>query len=171
MSVSTSIGRAATATLILAMAPVGANAQVAPSPIIPQMRLPPIVFGPVQNQRVAVPVAQPRSGNDRDGDGLAFPDDCDDGDASRYPGNTDVANDRDEDCNPDTIGERDWDRDGFTDYRVSNIANYGPDGVTGEDCDDTQRAINPNAQELPNRLDDNCDGIVDNLLGSWWTPS
>jgi hypothetical protein len=23
---------------------------------------------------------------------------------------------------------------------------------------------------LPNRIDDNCDGLVDNLIGSWWTP-
>ena len=37
----------------------------------------------------------------------------------------------------------------------------GPDGQAG---------VRPDAQELPNRVDDNCDGIIDNLIGTWWTP-
>jgi hypothetical protein len=109
-----------------------------------------------------------RSGADLDGDGVAYPDDCDDQDGSRYPGAMEIANDRDEDCNPETIGTLDLDGDGYTDSRVSNRAHYA--GQTGLDCDDTKAGIRPDAQELPNRLDDNCDGMVDNLLGEWWTP-
>jgi hypothetical protein len=112
----------------------------------------------------------PQAGDDADGDGLKVPYDCDDNDASRYPGNSEVANDRDEDCNSSTFGTLDEDGDGYTSYRISNNATYGRDGPAGTDCDDRQAGIRPDAQELPNRIDDNCDGLVDNLLGTWWTP-
>ena len=42
-----------------------------------------------------------------------------------------------------------------------------------DDCNDEGRVgrqINPNAQELPNGIDDNCDGEIDNLIGTWRTP-
>jgi hypothetical protein len=110
-----------------------------------------------------------QAGDDLDGDGATFSNDCDDNDASRYPGAPEVANDRDEDCNPTTIGVLDNDRDGFTSSRISNLASYR-NGASGDDCDDNEAGVRPTAQELPNRIDDNCDGVVDNLIGTWWTP-
>lgn len=177
MGIATSMRTAGAVALILAqglgagLAPTSAVAQTAPSKETPQTRpAPPLIVAPIRPRTAQVPVAAPRAGDDRDGDGSPVPQDCDDGDASRYPGNTETADDRDNDCNSTTIGERDADGDGFTDFRVSNVASYGPAATAGLDCDDSQAGINTNAQELPNRLDDNCDGLVDNLLGTWWTP-
>lgn len=76
-------------------------------------------------------------------------------------------------ANPQT-GLLDFDQDRFFDWRVSNLASYGSfagvQKTAGTDCYYYQAAIRPDAQELPNRLNDNCNGIVDDLLGSWWTP-
>lgn len=110
-------------------------------------------------------------GEDCDGDGAkstahgGF--DCDDTDPRRYPGNVEVADFEglDEDCDPQTIGNRDLDGDGFIDNRVFNAY-----GARGDDCDDTRRFIHPGAAELPNKIDDDCDGDIDNLVGEWWSP-
>lgn len=156
------------AALVFAVGIVGgAMAQGGQTKAGPKPTQPPVILKPTGPIAKTAPV---QTGQDRDGDGHATPQDCDDGDASRFPGNTETANDRDEDCNPTTIGERDADYDGFVDFRVSNAASYGPDATAGLDCDDSQGGIRPDAQELPNRLDDNCDGRIDNLLGTWWTP-
>ena len=106
---------------------------------------------------------------DADGDGVdgvaGGGADCDDANPQRYPGATEIPDDKDDDCDDQSIGSRDLDNDGFIDSRVSN-----PRGGTGDDCNDNEATINRNAQELPNRIDDNCDGLVDNLIGTWWTP-
>lgn len=104
---------------------------------------------------------------DRDRDGVspfsAGGLDCDDNDASRFPGNLEIPNDRDEDCDPNTIGTLDRDGDGFTDWNVSNpaFANRRTP-LRGGDCDDTDRRTHPNAPEdLDDRIDNDCDGDID----------
>lgn len=127
----------------------------------------------VQPGTVTVIVRRP----DADGDGhnatASGGDDCDDSDASRYPGNPERANTRDEDCNDATYaGAHDGDQDGdgfisdrFSNTRANGVVNAGPD------CNDAEATINILAQELPNGIDDDCDGEVDNLLGTWWDPT
>jgi hypothetical protein len=113
--------------------------------------------------------ATPAVCQDADGDGVASVAcggaDCDDANASRYPGATEVANRVDEDCDDATLGVNgDQDGDGVVGGDYCN-------GVAcGADCDDRVFTVHPKAEELPNRIDDNCDGIVDNLRGSWWSP-
>lgn len=133
-----------------------------------------VVDGPgarVTRHRLAVlpnaPAPQAAGKVDDDGDGhapfSAGGTDCDDNDGSRYPGNDEIPNDRDEDCDPRTIGTLDRDGDGFTDWRVSNPA-FG--GVRtprrGRDCNDRDAEIHPNKPEdLGDGIDNNCDGAVD----------
>jgi len=113
-----------------------------------------------------------QGGEDCDGDGVkssahgGF--DCDDTDPHRFPGNFEVADfdGHDEDCDLQTIGVLDLDGDGFIDDRVFNVG-----GAGGTDCDATRRFIHPGAAELPNNIDDDCDGLIDNLVGEWWAPT
>ncbi len=99
---------------------------------------------------------------------VASSDDCDDGDPDIYPGNTETCDGKDNDCNGDvdegllvTFFE-DADGDGFgTDSTVD--ACTLPDGyaeVSG-DCDDARSNVYPEAPELCDSLDNDCDGSVD----------
>lgn len=103
---------------------------------------------------------------DCDGDGFNSEQfggfDCDDADRNRFPGNTEVADadGHDEDCDYTTYGFRDADGDGFGDHRAQNVNNAGV-VIAGEDCDDRRRSVNPNAPEVCNGIDDNCDGAID----------
>jgi hypothetical protein len=154
----------ASAVLAFAPAPV-ALAQINPAP--PILRPTP----PIQPPARLCPANQ----RDCDGDGSNATrhggDDCDDGDANRYPGAPEVAdfNGHDEDCDPQTFGQRDADGDGEFDARAYNTDASGR-RIGGADCNDTDRRVRSSAQELPNRVDDDCNGHVDDLLGTWYTP-
>jgi hypothetical protein len=93
-------------------------------------------------------------------------DDCDDEDAERYPDNLEVCDgsNRDEDCDPGTIGFRDSDNDGYVDTACCNDQPDG-DPLCGEDCDDNRTNVNPAATEECDFLDNNCDGEVDENKG------
>ena len=76
--------------------------------------------------------------------------DCDDTNAQRNPGATEIANNfKDDDC--DGVGDvgSDQDADGFN----------GP-----EDCDDTNSLDQPGATETFDGLDQNCDGMADEIF-------
>ncbi|HJL33814.1 MAG TPA: MopE-related protein [Polyangiaceae bacterium LLY-WYZ-15_(1-7)] len=97
-----------------------------------------------------------------DGEGMPLGGDCDDADANRFPGNPEVCDleGHDEDCDLATFGGRDVDGDGFFDARCCN-----PDGDGGEtcgtDCNDVRISVNPGATEACDRLDNDCDGTID----------
>jgi hypothetical protein len=110
----------------------------------------------------------------------AVPDDCDDGDDAVYPGATERCDERDNDCDGDTddddadldvasavIWYEDRDEDGYGGTTGSVAACGDPSSVTrryannSDDCDDRSSKVNPDAVEVCNRRDDDCDGAVD----------
>jgi hypothetical protein len=102
---------------------------------------------------------------DADGDGVIAlacgGTDCDDGDPNRNPGATEVCDPEnvDEDCDPSTVGGLDDDDDGFDDAACCNELA----GVLrcGTDCDDDAANVSPNAPEVCDEVDNDCDGSVD----------
>ena len=83
---------------------------------------------------------------DGDGDGYTVEDgDCDDADPDAHPGAAEVwYDDVDQAC--DGGDDDDQDGDGW---------------AVGADCDDTDAAVNPDADEWQNDTDDDCDGDID----------
>jgi len=118
---------------------------------------------------------------DEDGDGFAPSDgDCDDFDAAVYPGADELCDGFDNDCDgqadgADAIDAATWylDRDGDGFGGTPYLACSGPPGAsaTSEDCDDGQAGRYPGADELCNRVDEDCDDTIDEGLvteGSTW---
>jgi len=98
--------------------------------------------------------------------------DCDDGDATINPGAVEICNEVDDDCDgkmdPDSaLGASTWwqdtDGDGYGDPDQAITACEPPDDFVDddEDCDDGDNAVHPDAQEVCNGIDDDCDGAVD----------
>ncbi len=126
---------------------------------------------------------------DRDGDGDGYGDlgeaieacappegyvadstDCDDTLASIHPGAVEQCNQVDDDCDlavdEDTAVVRfyrDADGDGAGDLEQVVEACVRPEGYValGDDCDDTNPYVNPDAPEVCNGYDDDCDEDVD----------
>jgi hypothetical protein len=99
--------------------------------------------------------------------------DCDDGDAAVHPDAVELCNEQDDDCDGDVDEGQDlptWyldaDQDGYGDDDSASQACTAPDGwiAQGEDCDDSDAAVNPGAEELCNGIDDDCDTVVDDGL-------
>jgi hypothetical protein len=96
--------------------------------------------------------------------------DCDDNAATTYPGAPELCNNVDDNCNgqvdegliPPTW-YADNDGDGFGNPAVSVQACNAPPAYVGndDDCNDNNANINPNAVEVCNNIDDNCNGQVD----------
>lgn len=100
---------------------------------------------------------------------VANADDCDDQDTNVHPGGTEICNETDDDCDGSidegvqTIYYQDTDNDGYGNPLITMMACSLPAGysISGEDCDDTNGAIFPGAQEICNEADDDCDGYID----------
>jgi hypothetical protein len=94
--------------------------------------------------------------------------DCDDTQGDINPGVPELCNGTDDNCEG-TIDEgcrlyfRDVDEDTWGDPFDVKVATSPPTGYVpnGSDCDDTNAAINPDAPEVCNLVDDNCDGDID----------
>ncbi len=98
--------------------------------------------------------------------------DCDDTDANQYPGADELCNGEDDDCDgsideDDAIDVSTWyadaDLDSYGDAAAADIDCDQPTGYVADDsdCDDTDPAQYPGADEYCNGEDDDCDGLVD----------
>ena len=110
---------------------------------------------------------------DQDDDGFIASEDCNDEDPNVHPLADEICNDIDDNCdgriNNDPIDGSaflaDWDGDGFGDDASQHILCAIEDGYvelsSGGDCDDDNSAAHPNAVELCNGLDDDCNNVTD----------
>jgi hypothetical protein len=97
--------------------------------------------------------------------------DCDDADALSFVGASEVCDLEDNDCDgaidDGAVDERtyydDADSDGYGDADLSVSSCGLPAGYaeTGDDCDDANSLVHPDAIETCNGLDDDCDAVAD----------
>ncbi len=112
--------------------------------------------------------------DDRDGDGYAACEECNDGDAAINPGAAEVCDGVDNDC--DGLSDdadasvtgtltwfRDADGDSFGDSLLTTAACLQPTGYVADatDCDDTRSTSYPGASERCDGFDNDCDGSAD----------
>ena len=99
--------------------------------------------------------------------------DCDDSNDLIHPGIEDLCNGTDDNCNglfdEDAIyfiWYLDSDEDNFGDNSIDSLSCFDLPGYVNNnfDCNDTIASINPDASEICNELDDNCNFIIDEGL-------
>jgi hypothetical protein len=122
--------------------------------------------------------------SDDDADGFSGAQgDCNDNDPDVFPGASEICNEVDDDCdgyidNNITDGgpwysDADGDGYGDPDTAVMLCAAPGESWLQiGGDCNDEDTAVSPDADELCNQADDDCDGFIDNdpVDGAVWYP-
>jgi len=119
---------------------------------------------------------------DADGDGYYDYEDCDDQEAAAHPGADEYCDGIDNNCN-DVVDEQaldallwyeDADGDGYGAFDSTQAACEKPEGYVdnGDDCLDADAGIHPEADEICDELDNDCDGLIDDgdddTLGSSW---
>ena len=109
---------------------------------------------------------------DSDSDGFTWlQGDCDDLNPTVFPGAVELCDDLDNNCDGEIdvdspqalVWYGDVDGDGFSGEDIYTVSCEVVPGYTSEptDCDDSNSAIHPQAQEYCNDVDDNCDGVID----------
>ena len=111
---------------------------------------------------------------DADGDGFDASVDCDDQDANIHPDAMEICDALDNDCDgeidmedPSIEGYSTWyvdvDSDGFGSADETADACEQPDATADnpDDCDDRDDDIHPDAMEICDDIDNDCDGAVD----------
>jgi len=109
-------------------------------------------------------------------------DDCDDMDESIHPGADELCDGVDRDCDgvrdDEAVDAPTWyiddDEDGYgsSDYTLASC--FRPDGYREDDtdCDDLHATVHPDAAEICDGLDNDCDGVTDpddaEDAGSWY---
>ncbi|UCG68369.1 MAG: DUF4215 domain-containing protein, partial [Thermoplasmata archaeon] len=139
---------------------------------------------------VAMPAIVVAESVDLDGDGFTDDVDCDDTDPAAYPGADEICDGVDNDCDGDVdedgactavcgngvVESGEECDDGNTasgDGCSATCTEEGPDPVDldgdgftdDDDCDDTDPAVNPGADEICDGVDNDCDGLVDEDAG------
>ncbi|MCH4554071.1 MopE-related protein [Aestuariibaculum lutulentum] len=95
--------------------------------------------------------------------------DCNDSDENINPGTEDLPdNGIDEDCDGSDLKTwyQDADNDTYGNPNISTESNSQPNGYVSnsDDCNDNVSAINPDATEICDGIDNNCDGSIDEGL-------
>ena len=103
-----------------------------------------------------------RADFDKDNDGYTpNQGDCDDTNNHIYPDAPELCDGLDNDCDESTltdVGSECYDDDGDGYCEAPPCLNSD---LTAPDCDDELSQVNPDAQEIPNGIDDDCDGNTD----------
>ncbi len=102
--------------------------------------------------------------------------DCDDTKKEVFPGAQEACDGIDNDCNGQTdeglakTWHEDFDKDTFGNPEVSKIDCKQPNGYVANklDCDDKSSDVKPNAKEICNSVDDDCNGQTDEGLTTAW---
>ena len=116
--------------------------------------------------------------DDLDGDGFDAAQDCDDDDPAINPQASEICNGIDDDCD-DQVDEdatdaatwyADADGDGYGDDAASIAACEQPSHHVAQagDCDDANDDIHPEANEICDGVDNDCDEEIDENLGETW---
>ena len=147
---------------------------------------------PIAPTATPVPVQLTSYYLDQDGDGFGDPQtpiqatsrpagyvtdntDCDDADDRVNPASQEVPDNIDNNCDgqvdegtPSAVFYLDRDGDGFGDPQAPFQSTSQPPGYVTDnsDCDDTDDRVNPASQEVPDNIDNDCDGQVDEGIAS-----